>query len=75
MRVTIVGIGLIGGSMALTLKSRKFAEKIIGVDANAIHAEKALELGIVDEVLPWKEAVAASDMIILATPKIGRAHV
>lgn len=68
MKVTIVGIGLIGGSMALTLKSRKFAEKIIGVDANALHAEKAITLGIVDEVLPWKEAVAVSDIIILATP-------
>jgi len=68
MKVTIVGIGLIGGSMALTLKHRKFADKVIGVDANALHAEKALELGIVDEVLPWKEAVEVSDMIILATP-------
>lgn len=54
--------------MALTLKSRKFADKIIGVDANAFHAEKALELGIVDALLPWEEAVEISDMIIVATP-------
>jgi prephenate dehydrogenase len=68
MTVTIIGIGLIGGSMALTLKERKFAHTIIGVDANAQHAEKALELGIVDKILPWKEAVNQSDIIILATP-------
>ncbi|NDA62728.1 MAG: prephenate dehydrogenase [Chitinophagia bacterium] len=68
MRVTIIGVGLIGGSIALTLKSRKFADQVIGVDANTIHAEKAIELGIVDVMLPWKEAVKMSDMIILATP-------
>lgn len=68
MTVTIIGIGLIGGSMALTLKERKFVNTVIGVDANAQHAEKALELGIVDKVLPWKEAVDQSDIVIIATP-------
>ena len=68
MRVTIIGIGLIGGSMALTLKVRKFADTIIGVDANPQHAEKALALGLVDEISDWKEAVDRSDVIIFATP-------
>jgi prephenate dehydrogenase len=68
MRVAIIGIGLIGGSIALTLKDRKFASTIIGVDANPQHAEKALQLGLVDEILDWKEAVDQSDIIIFATP-------
>lgn len=68
MTVTVVGIGLIGGSMALTLKEKEFAEKIIGVDANIEHCEKALALGLVDEIKDLKEAVEQSDLIILATP-------
>jgi len=68
MRVTIIGVGLIGGSMALSLKEKKFAPKIIGVDANKEHEQKALALGLVDEILPVKEAVQNADIIILAIP-------
>jgi prephenate dehydrogenase len=68
MTVTIIGIGLIGGSMAITLRGEGFADKIIGVDANGLHCEKALQLGLVDQVLPLEEAVLRSDLIILATP-------
>ncbi|HUC81223.1 MAG TPA: prephenate dehydrogenase [Flavisolibacter sp.] len=68
MVVTIVGIGLIGGSMALALKEQGIASKIIGVDANAMHQQKALELGLVDEVREVEEAIAASQLIVLATP-------
>jgi prephenate dehydrogenase len=57
MTVTIIGIGLIGGSMAITLRGEGFADKIIGVDANGLHCEKALQLGLVDQVLPLEEAV------------------
>ena len=68
MTISIVGIGLIGGSMSLALKEKGFADKVIGVDANKLHCEKALELGLVDEIKELKEAVLASDLIILATP-------
>ena len=68
MRISIIGIGLIGGSMALALKEKGFADKVIGVDANKLHCEKALELGLVDEIKELKEAVLASDLIILAIP-------
>lgn len=68
MRIAIIGTGLIGGSMALTLRERKFANHIIGVDANPEHADKALELGLVDEVTDWEEATDRSDIIIVATP-------
>jgi prephenate dehydrogenase len=68
MIVTIIGTGLIGGSMALTLKEKGFATKVIGVDASEQHLAQALALGIIDQVLPLQEAVALSDLIIIATP-------
>jgi prephenate dehydrogenase len=68
MTVTIIGTGLIGGSMAIALKEKGFAQKIIGVDANAVHAQQALTLGLVDELLPLHEAVPQSALVILATP-------
>ena len=68
MTITIVGIGLIGGSMAITLKEKGFADKVIGVDANESHCEKALALGLVDEIAGLEEAVLKSDLIILSTP-------
>ncbi|MEI6087889.1 MAG: prephenate dehydrogenase [Bacteroidota bacterium] len=68
MRVAIVGIGLIGGSMALALKENGFADWVIGVDANLEHQKLALELKLVDEIVPLIEAVKKSDLIILAIP-------
>ncbi len=68
MRVAIIGVGLIGGSMALALKEKNFATKIIGVDENKLHEAKALELNLVDEILPIKEAVENSDIIMLSIP-------
>ncbi len=68
MVVTIVGIGLIGGSMALTLKEKGFAETVIGVDAKEEHQQKALDLGLVDEILPLEEAVKKSHIVMLAIP-------
>jgi prephenate dehydrogenase len=66
--ITIVGTGLIGGSLALVLKDKGLVGNIIGVDNNKEHQEKALELGIVDKVLPLKEAIAKSKLIVLAVP-------
>lgn len=68
MTVSIIGIGLIGGSMALALKDRQLVHKIIGVDSSGQHQQKALELGLVDEVLPLDEALSASDLVVLAVP-------
>jgi len=68
MTITIIGTGLIGGSMALALKDLGIAEKVIGVDANKEHIIKALELGIIDESADMVEAVKQSDLIIVAIP-------
>jgi len=68
INVCVIGIGLIGGSMALDLKKREFAQKVIGVDINPQHANIAKLSKLVDDTMELKEAVAQSDLIIIATP-------
>jgi len=66
--VTIVGVGLISGSFSLALKDRQLVKKVIGVSRTEASAKKALELGLIDEALPLKEAVQQSDLIYVAIP-------
>src|SRR4051812_33574651 len=66
--VTIVGVGLISGSFALALKEKNLAKHIIGVSRTEASIKKALDLRIIDEALPLKEAVAKSDFIYVAIP-------
>ncbi|MEY3945650.1 MAG: hypothetical protein RJB03_356, partial [Bacteroidota bacterium] len=66
--IAIVGIGLIGGSVALKCKRAGFAAKVMGVDNNPDHCKQALELGLVDEVLSLEDAMVVADLIILAIP-------
>jgi len=68
MKIAVVGLGLIGGSMALVLKQKGFASRVLGVDNNEAHTQKALELGIVDEITDLDSAIANSDLIILSAP-------
>jgi prephenate dehydrogenase len=66
--VTVVGVGLIGGSFSLALKDNGLVKKVIGVSRSGTTARRALELGIIDEVLPLEEAVKQSDLIYVAIP-------
>jgi prephenate dehydrogenase len=66
--VTIVGVGLIGGSFSLALKDRGLVRNVIGVSRTDGSLEKALQLGLVDEALPLEEAVRKSDLIYVAIP-------
>jgi prephenate dehydrogenase len=68
MTITVVGIGLIGGSLMIDLRKRGFAEKIIGVDSNLQHRNIAQLCGLVDETDTLENAVDRSDLIILSTP-------
>jgi prephenate dehydrogenase len=68
MNVGIIGIGLIGGSLALDLRKRGFASRVTAVESNPRHAETALGIGLVDEVCDLGKMVAQSDLIILACP-------
>ena len=53
MKVGIIGLGLIGGSMAIDLKRRGFADEIYGVEADSVNAAAAEKIGLVDRVLTW----------------------
>ncbi len=68
MVVTVIGIGLIGGSMGLCLREKGLAAKVIGVDANKLFEKRALELGIADEILSFEDAVDAADLVIVSVP-------
>jgi prephenate dehydrogenase len=66
--VTVIGLGLIGGSMALDLHKKRFAKHFIGVDQNAKHTAEALQLKLVDEIKAFEEGVQSAEVVILAIP-------
>lgn len=68
MTVTIIGLGLIGGSLAKDLRANGFADRLIGVDASEEHAAQALTLQLVDETHPLAEGCAEADLVLLAVP-------
>ncbi|KIA83560.1 prephenate dehydrogenase [Kaistella solincola] len=68
MKVTIIGVGLIGGSMALKLKEKGLADYVYGVDFSENHLQQAKTLGIIDEISTLENAVESSDLVILAIP-------
>ncbi|MEM9931548.1 MAG: prephenate dehydrogenase [Bacteroidota bacterium] len=68
MTVTIVGIGLIGGSLGITLKENGFATRVIGVDAKPENLHKATRRRLIDDEMSLAEGVSVADVVILATP-------
>lgn len=68
MKIAIIGTGLLGGSFALGLKAATSEHHFIGIDKNKLHAKKALELGIVDEIMTINDALKVANLIVLATP-------
>lgn len=68
MKISIIGVGLIGGSLALKLKQKKTAEYIYGIDNNSENLKDALSLNIIDEKADFKTGIEAADLIIIAVP-------
>ncbi len=68
MNVGIIGLGLIGGSMAVDLKRRGFADKILGVENDPVNAAAAMKMELVDEIVPLEDCVRHSDIIVIAIP-------
>ena len=69
MNVTIIGLGLIGGSLALSLRQHGLAQHLIGVENSAAHARRALELGLVDTIeTDLAAAVRRADLVVVAVP-------
>jgi len=67
-QVTIIGTGLLGGSLARDLRERNLADRIIGVCRSSETAAAALTAGVVDQVMPLAASVADAELIVLATP-------
>ncbi|QSZ41275.1 prephenate dehydrogenase [Sulfurimonas aquatica] len=70
MNIAIVGLGLMGGSLALSLRAKDYINKIVGYDHNEEHKKTALELNLVDEIVEF-ELVKKCDVIFLAIPVNG----
>ncbi len=68
MKVTIIGLGLIGGSIARDLRSSGFATAVVGVETNPDHADDAVRLGIADGCEELPKAIAQADLVVLSTP-------
>jgi len=66
--ICIIGLGLIGGSIARSLRLNGFAGRITGVESNPHHCTIAMYRGLADEFLELEEAVERSEIIILCAP-------
>lgn len=67
-RLCLIGVGHIGGSLALAGKKAGLFSKVTGVDVNSDNLEKALALDLIDEALPLSEAIKSSDLVVIAVP-------
>ena len=70
MNIAIIGLGLMGGSLALSLKKLDFIDSIVGSDHNKGHQEEAIKLGLVEKFVSFDE-VKKCDVIFLAIPVNG----
>lgn len=68
MKVGIVGLGHIGGSLGLCLKQMKLISSVSGYDLSKENEEEALKLGLVHEILSLEEIKKNCDVIFLAIP-------
>lgn len=66
MKISVIGLGLIGGSFALEMK--RLRNDVFGIDINTEHAEKALELNLIDQIAHLDEGISDVDLIVLAMP-------
>lgn len=67
-RVNVLGLGLIGGSMAIDLKRRGFADTVTGIDVDSVNAETAKSIGIVDNTVSYDQCADNCDLLIVAVP-------
>ncbi len=70
LKVAIVGLGLMGGSLALSLKKFDFISEIAGCDHNELHQKEALKLELVSKIISFDET-KRYDVIFLAIPVDG----
>lgn len=67
--LSIIGVGLIGGSLARALRKAKLVKRVTGCNRNEDTLKKAVELGVIDDYsLNINEAVAGADVVVIGTP-------
>ena len=72
-RIAILGVGLIGGSLARALKNANAVTTVVGYGRDENKLKKAVQLGVIDNYgLNIEEVVTDADIVVL---EIGRAHV
>lgn len=71
IKVGIIGLGLMGGSLSLALKKHSKDYYFMGLDHNELHCSQALQLGLVDEICTSTEALKSCDIIFLTIPVDG----
>jgi prephenate dehydrogenase len=68
-KLVIIGVGLIGGSLALALRSKEPTLRVVGVDRDQDNLHTALQLGIIDQAeSSLQSALKAADVVVIATP-------
>lgn len=68
MTITVIGLGLIGGSISLALKKAGAVKHVIGADLNPLHCSMAMELGLVDEIMEMDKAIKTAGLVIVSIP-------
>lgn len=66
-KVYVIGTGLIGGSMALDIKSQYANAAVFGIDSNEKHLDEAIQLGVIDDTATMDD-IGNADLVILAVP-------
>ena len=68
-RLTIIGVGLIGGSLARALKSAGAVKEVVGASRSIQHLQRARDLGVVDRIeIDLGAAVSNADVVVVAVP-------
>lgn len=75
IKVGIVGLGLMGGSLSMALKKTSRGYYFIGLDHNSLHCSQALDLGLVDQIVDSLDMLKECDIIFLCIPVDGIIYV
>ncbi len=74
-KVAVLGLGLLGGSVALAARERGLAACVAGASRRREVLDSALERGAIDEAAGYEGAVSGADLIVLATPVFAMSRV
>jgi prephenate dehydrogenase len=71
-KLVVIGVGLIGGSVALALKRGGLVDRVVGVGRSRANLDEAIRIGIVDCAItldePWTSELRDADVVLVATP-------